>query len=260
MKKMLIAGNWKMHKNLAEAISLAIDIAYWVQRRQVRSKVAICPPFPFLLEIARLIEYSKVKVGAQNCHYESEGAYTGEVSPRMLASIGCEYVILGHSERRQYFLESDELINRKILTALDFGLKPIFCIGETLEERRDGKTFEIVERQINIGLHNVPLDLLHNIVIAYEPVWAIGTGISAKTEQIDEAHKFIRELLKGKFGDSGSELLILYGGSLNSKNASEILSLPEVNGGLIGKASLEASEFTKIIEYAEQSIGSDEVF
>lgn len=258
MKKMLIAGNWKMHKNLGEAISLAIDIAYWVQRNNVRSNVAICPPFPFLREIARLIEYSPVKIGAQNCHFEPEGAYTGEVSPRMLASIGCEYVIIGHSERRTYFLESDELINKKIISALEFGLKPIFCIGETLQERQDGKTFEVLERQIRIGLQNVPSDLLRRIVVAFEPVWAIGTGISAKREQIDEAHRFIREFLTNNFGENASEMLILYGGSLNPQNAQEILSIPNVNGGLIGKASLEASDFTKIIEFAEKSMGSDE--
>jgi len=254
MKQILIAGNWKMHKNLEDAIELASRIVEWTTLNNPRAGVAICPPFPFLHPLKNVVEGSKVRLGAQNCHYEAEGAYTGEVSPRMLASLGCEFVIIGHSERRAYFNENDKLINRKLLAALKYGLKPIFCIGETLQEREQGQTFSVIERQIRAGLNNVADAELEAITIAYEPVWAIGTGISASTNQIDEAHNFIRKLLRELYGRAGENVLILYGGSLNSKNAPEILALNEVYGGLIGKASLDAEEFTKIINFAEQVI------
>jgi triosephosphate isomerase len=254
MKQMLIAGNWKMHKTFTEANNLAKQIAEWVDSNKPKSQVAICPPFPFLYSISQLLNGSKVKLGAQNCHYEPEGAFTGEVSPSMLSSVGCYHVILGHSERRTYFHETDDIINKKILSALQFGLNPIFCIGETLTERQNNQTFAVIERQIQNGLKNIALNQIPHIVIAYEPVWAIGTGISATVDQIDEAHKFIRNLLVNLFNEAGRDILILYGGSLNSKNANEILKLPEVNGGLIGKSSLDALEFTTIIEFAEKSM------
>ncbi len=254
MKQMLIAGNWKMHKTFTEANNLAKQIAEWVGSNKPKSEVAICPPFPFLYSISQLLNGSKVKLGAQNCHYEPEGAFTGEVSPSMLSSVGCYYVILGHSERRTYFHETDDIINKKILSALQFGLNPIFCIGETLTERQNNQTFAVIEKQIQNGLKNIALNQIPHIVIAYEPVWAIGTGISATVDQIDEAHKFIRNLLVNMFNEAGRDILILYGGSLNSKNANEILKLPEVNGGLIGKSSLDALEFTSIIEFAEKSM------
>ncbi|MCX7908963.1 MAG: triose-phosphate isomerase [Ignavibacteria bacterium] len=254
MKRMLIAGNWKMHKTLKEAEELASDIFNWVETNRPKSDVAVCPPFPFLHTISKIIAGTKIYLGAQNCYHEPEGAFTGEVSPPMLVSVGCKFVIIGHSERRTYFSENDQLINAKIQAALRFNLSPIFCIGETLQERQENRTYEIVERQIKIGLNNISIEQIRNIVIAYEPVWAIGTGVSANTEQIDEAHRFIRKLLINTFGPECNDTLILYGGSLNSKNAKEILSLPDVNGGLIGKASLDSKEFTKIIEYAEQSI------
>lgn len=254
MKKILIAGNWKMHKTLKDALELAYRIKDWVVTNNLRVEVAICPPFTYLYPIAELIKDSKIALGAQNCYYPPEGAFTGEISPRMLVSIGCQYVIIGHSERRTHFNESNELINKKIISALDFGLKPIFCIGETLEERREGKTFDILESQIKTGLQSVSTKLIHKLIIAYEPVWAIGTGISAKTEQIEEAHKFIRKTLQELFPKDGDNILILYGGSMNRSNAKEILEILDVHGGLIGKASLDDAEFTKIIEYAEQSV------
>ncbi len=252
MKQMLIAGNWKMHKTLKDALELAYQIKNWVATNNLRVEVAICPPFAFLYPIAELIKESQIGLGAQNCHYLPEGAFTGEISPPMLVSIGCQYVIIGHSERRTHFNESNELINKKIISALNFGLKPIFCIGETLEERKEGRTFDIIENQIKSGLQSVENKLLHKLIIAYEPVWAIGTGISAKTEQIEEAHKFIRKTLQELYPNAGDNILILYGGSLNGGNAKEILSISDVHGGLIGKASLDNREFTKIIEYAEQ--------
>lgn len=254
MKEMLIAGNWKMHKTLEDALELAYQIKNWIGNNKLKAKVAICPPFAFIYPIAKLIEGSKIGLGAQNCYFLAEGAYTGEISPPMLASIGCQYVIIGHSERRTHFNEDNELINKKIISALNFGLKPIFCIGETLEERQAGRTFDILERQIRIGLQTVSAHLIERIIIAYEPVWAIGTGISAKTEQIDEAHKFIKQFLETLFPNSAEQVLILYGGSLNANNAKEILSIPDVYGGLIGKASLDAKEFIKIIEHAEQIV------
>ncbi|MGB9772248.1 MAG: triose-phosphate isomerase [Candidatus Kapaibacteriota bacterium] len=254
MKQMLIAGNWKMHKTLKDAVNLASRIVDWASQTKPRSQVAICPPFPFLESISRLLNGSMVGLGAQNCHYENEGAYTGEVSPPMLKSVGCDFVIIGHSERRTYFQENDELINKKILSALNFDLRPIFCIGETLSEREKNLTFEVIERQIRKGLEKVTTWQAEKIFVAYEPVWAIGTGISAKTEQIDDAHRFIRNLLVEMFNERGQKIAILYGGSLNSKNAREIFSLPEVNGGLIGKSSLDSEEFTKIVDFAEESI------
>lgn len=253
MKQMLIAGNWKMYKNLTEAVELAEIISRWVEANRPKSTIEISPPFPFLHPISKIIEGTMVKLGAQNCHYQPEGAFTGEISPSMLASVGCQYVIIGHSERRTFFKEDDILISKKIHAVVNYSLKPIFCIGETLDERQNNLTYKVLERQIQTGLTNLQKEFIQKIVIAYEPVWAIGTGISATTEQINEAHEFVRNLLVELFNDEGRKILILYGGSLNSKNAKEILSLPNVHGGLIGKASLDASEFIKIIEYAEQS-------
>lgn len=254
MKQMLIAGNWKMHKTLDDALELAIQIKNWVATNNLKVEVALCPPFTFIHPIAEQIKGSKIGLGAQNCYYLPEGAFTGEISAPMLVSIGCQYVIIGHSERRTHFNENNELINKKIISALNFGLKPIFCIGETLEERKEARTFDILEEQIKIGLKSVDKKLIHKLIIAYEPVWAIGTGVSAKTEQIEEAHKFIRKTLQELFPNTSDNILILYGGSLNRSNAKEILSIADVNGGLIGKASLDDREFIKIIEYAEQNI------
>lgn len=252
MKPMLIAANWKMNKTPSQSLLFAKELLKWVEERTPKSQILICPPYiniPYLLEI---LQKSKINLGAQNCHYEKEGAFTGETSPEMLSSAGCEYVIIGHSERRTYFREDDELINKKIKSALNFGLKPIFCIGENLIERKRLLTYNVLERQIRIGLEEISSNILNRIVIAYEPVWAIGTGISASNQQIKDAHDYIRNLLLQIFGNAGKEVMILYGGSLNSKNAEEIFSIENVNGGLIGKSSLDIEEFTRIIDISEK--------
>jgi len=249
---MLIAANWKMNKTREESQTFANELLSWLGNNTLRSSVLICPPFVNIPYVYDILGNSIVQIGAQNCHFEKEGAYTGEISPQMLISANCKYVIIGHSERRTYFHEDDETINKKIKNALNFGLKPIFCIGETLKERKMQLTNNVLERQIRIGLDGIDSSTSENIVIAYEPVWAIGTGISATNEQIDEAHNFIRKLLVDSFGESGNSVLILYGGSLNSKNAYEIFSLANVNGGLIGKASLDVNEFIQIIKASEQ--------
>ncbi|MCX7880382.1 MAG: triose-phosphate isomerase [Ignavibacteria bacterium] len=252
MKQFLIAGNWKMNKNVSESLAFVDLLLKWLEENNPSSKIIICPPFTSLYPISEKLQGSSLSLGAQNCHWEEKGAFTGEISPSMIASIGCQYVIIGHSERRTYFSETDNTINRKILSATRFGLKPIFCIGETLQERNDGLTFNVIERQIRLGLKGISKTEINRITIAYEPVWAIGTGVSAELYQIDEAHKFIKTLLANLFEVSGEEILILYGGSLNSNNATEIFSLPEVYGGLIGGASLDFTEFTKIISIAEK--------
>ncbi len=251
MKSMLVAGNWKMNKNISESISLVSEILSWMNNKTLKSKVLVCPPFTSITSVQKLAEKTSLLIGAQNCHYEEKGAYTGEISPSMLKNAGCEFVIVGHSERRTYFLENDDIINKKILSLLAHNLKPIFCLGETLSERNSGMTYSVIENQILLGLKNISSEQITQIVIAYEPVWAIGTGVTASIEQIDEAHSFIRQNLTELFGKVANDVLILYGGSVNSQNCLEIFTIPEVNGALVGGASLIGSEFISIIESAE---------
>lgn len=251
MKSMLVAGNWKMNKNISESISLVSEILSWMNNKTLKSKVLVCPPFTSITSVKKLAEKTSLLIGAQNCHYEEKGAYTGEISPSMLKNAGCEFVIVGHSERRTYFLENDDIINKKILSLLAHNLKPIFCLGETLSERNSGMTYSVIENQILLGLKNISSEQITQIVIAYEPVWAIGTGVTASIEQIDEAHSFIRQNLTELFGKVANDVLILYGGSVNSQNCLEIFTIPEVNGALVGGASLIGSEFISIIESAE---------
>jgi triosephosphate isomerase len=196
-----------------------------------------------------------VLLGAQNCHYEESGAFTGEISLPMLSYLGCTYVILGHSERRTYFHEDDELINRKILAALDYGINPVVCIGETLEERQSNKTFEVLERQITLGLKSITEENINEMVVAYEPVWAIGTGVNATPEQVEEAHGFIKETIKRTLGMKTGSLPVLYGGSVNAENAGSILELENVNGALIGGASLKSESFISILKTSEEILG-----
>ncbi len=256
MKPMLVAGNWKMNKNIAESVTLVSEILSWLDGRALKSKVLLCPPFTSIPAVQKLIENTSLLLGAQNCHYESKGAYTGEISPPMLKSAGCEYVIVGHSERRAYFFETDNIVNKKVIALLAHNLKPILCIGETLDERDNGLTFDVVERQIQLGLKGVAPEQIAQIVIAYEPVWAIGTGVTATTEQIDEAHRFIRNHLVKLFSSRANDVMILYGGSVNSQNCLEIFAIPEVNGALIGGASLVGKEFVSIIESSEMIASS----
>lgn len=258
MKQMLVAGNWKMNKNIAESVALTSEILSWLDGKDLKSKVLVCPPFTSIPAVQKLIENTSLLLGAQNCHYESKGAYTGEISPSMLKSAGCEYVIVGHSERRTYFFETDALVNKKVIALLAHNLKPILCIGETLYERNDGLTFDVIERQIQLGLKDIDSKQIAQIVIAYEPVWAIGTGVTATIEQIDEAHRFIRNSLVKLFGNIANGVSILYGGSVNSQNCPEIFAISEVNGALVGGASLVAKEFVSIIESSETIASSTE--
>lgn len=253
MKKMLIAGNWKMNTNVFESEKLSeYIIGFLRSQADLKSEVLICPPFVSLYPLSLLVENSALKIGAQNCHYENKGAFTGEVSIEMLKHVEVSHVIIGHSERRIIFGEDDKLINKKLLALINAELTPILCIGETLSEREAGETYKVLENQLNICLDLVPSDVLEKLVIAYEPVWAIGTGVSATTEQANEAHDWIRKHLTEKYSDTGISTILLYGGSLNEKNAFEILSLPNVNGGLIGGASLKGDSFVSIIETAEK--------
>ena len=250
IRKYLIAGNWKMNKTASEGVDLVNEINL-VLSRQTDVGVAVCPPFTALESCAKALEDSNVQLGAQNMHPKSEGAYTGEISPVMLRSLFCNFVILGHSERRQYFEETDAFINEKVLAALESSLKPILCIGETLEQREADETFEVVKRQLVDGLKGVTAEAAENLVIAYEPVWAIGTGKTATPEMAQEVHKMIRDELGTLLGKAAAnKVRILYGGSMKPENASELLDQPDIDGGLIGGASLKSKSFIELVEIA----------
>ncbi|MBN8704973.1 MAG: triose-phosphate isomerase [Bacteroidetes bacterium] len=246
MPKTIIAGNWKMNKNLAESVQLASEVVKVSGKASAGVELVVCPVFTHLEAVKEVIKGSAVKLGAQNCYPADSGAFTGEVSGSMLKAIGVEYVILGHSERRQYFHESNEFINKKVHHVLAHGMKPIYCVGELLEEREKGVTHQVVTEQINAGLANVTADQMKNVVIAYEPVWAIGTGKVASPEQANEVHILIRNLLVKLVGDAGKEVTIQYGGSMKPDNAKELLAQSEINGGLIGGAALKADDFLAI--------------
>ncbi|MBM2813676.1 MAG: triose-phosphate isomerase [Ignavibacteria bacterium] len=255
MKKMFIAGNWKMNTTATQAKELACSISEAVKQLPDSSiQIAVCPPFTSIQSVGEAIAGSKIILGAQNCHFKDKGAFTGEISLEMLANINCKAVIIGHSERRTYFFETDSLINQKVSAALTAGFLPILCIGETLDERRANQTFEILRRQLDIGLENITLNNPDDLVIAYEPVWAIGTGIAATIEQVEEAHTWLRHYLTGRFDEIGETLAIQYGGSLTAENADDILSIADVNGGLIGGASLKADSFLSIIRFSMKYI------
>lgn len=244
---MLIAGNWKMNTDLTEATALAEGVVEAVGEVD-DVDVAVCPPFVNLDAVFGALRGSMVELGAQNMHHVDGGAYTGEISAPMLRSVGCEYVILGHSERRQYFGETDALVNEKVKQAHAHDLTPIVCVGETLEQRRQGLERDVVKKQMAGALDGMDFDDASALVIAYEPVWAIGTGETATPEQAQEMHAFIRKLVQQRFGDAvGSGVAILYGGSMKPHNAAELLIQPDVNGGLIGGASLKADDFAAIV-------------
>ena len=248
MRRKVIAGNWKMNNDLKETQNLISKLSSGLPLDNLNCDVIVCPPFTSLFEAHTLLKGTKIKLGAQNMYYESSGAFTGEISVAMLKSVGCEYVILGHSERRTIFGETDELINNKIKKAIASELKPIFCIGELLEEREAGITENIIEKQLKFGLKDISSEEIVNVIIAYEPVWAIGTGKTASPEQAEEVHKFIRSLINEKYGESISEnIIIQYGGSVNSKNAKELLFQKNIDGALIGGASLKADSFIEIL-------------
>ena len=252
MKKMLIAGNWKMNTTIVESTNLVNEIVDSIGNKKYNSRILICPPFTNLLPVFNLVKSTDICLGAQNCYYQSKGAFTGEISIQMLKSVGCTDVIIGHSERRTIFHETDQLINQKIKATIENELIPVFCIGETLDERKSDLTFEVIKRQLDIGLEGIEINEAGNIVIAYEPVWAIGTGISASIDQVEEAHDFIRNELYNKYSDTARDMLILYGGSVTADNAESILRIGNVNGALIGGASLKPESFLTIISASEK--------
>ena len=250
MRKKVIAGNWKMNKDLNESQDLVSKIINGLGN-DTKCDVIVCPPFTSLNEVSSLIKTTPVKLGAQNLSFEDSGAFTGEISASMLKSVGCEYVIIGHSERRNIFGEPDEVINKKIKKALEHNLKPIFCVGELLEQREDGTTMEVVKNQILNGLKDITPEQLSEIIIAYEPVWAIGTGKTATPGQAQEVHAAIRELIVENFSeDVGDNLVIQYGGSVKPDNAGELLSKKDIDGALVGGACLKADSFLGIIAAA----------
>lgn len=248
MRKKIVAGNWKMNKSLSEGILLVDDILKGKQKDSDVLKI-IATPFIHLTEVARqLSKHNDFKLAAQNCHQEPSGAFTGEISAEMIASAGASYVIIGHSERRMYFKESNTLLLEKTKTALQSRLNPIFCIGENLDERNSGKDKEIVKNQLTEAVFQLHVGDFTKIILAYEPVWAIGTGVTATTEQAQEMHEFIREEINKKYGqDTADATVILYGGSCNAQNAKELFACKDVDGGLIGGASLKAADFNAII-------------
>lgn len=248
MRKNIVAGNWKMNKDLQEGLSLAKELNDLLKNTKVNCDVVIGTPFIHLVSVCAAVDTSILAVAAQNCADHTSGAYTGEVSAAMVKSTGASCVILGHSERRAYYGETNDMLKTKVQLALENGLTPIFCIGEVLEEREAGKQFEVVESQIKESLFDLSAEDFGKIVLAYEPVWAIGTGKTASSEQAQEIHAFIRNVVREKYGvDVADDCSILYGGSCNDKNAKELFSNPDVDGGLIGGASLKADTFMGVI-------------
>ncbi|MEO0096632.1 MAG: triose-phosphate isomerase [candidate division WOR-3 bacterium] len=244
-RKVFIGGNWKMNFNHLEGKEFVEKLLQSIRNIEEK-EIVIFPPFTTLFTVSEVIKNNKIKLGAQNIHWEDKGAFTGEISPQFLIALGCEYVIIGHSERRKYFFETDELINKKIKKALSSGLKPIFCIGENLEERKAGKTLTVIENQLKNGLKDIKE--LKGMVIAYEPVWAIGTGINALPTQASEVHSFIRDFILKNYGKEVSEnLRIIYGGSVNKDNIKDLLKEKEIDGALIGGASIKLDEFVQIV-------------
>lgn len=249
MRKKIVAGNWKMNNNLQEGLALAKDLNEALKGKTVNCDVVIGTPFIHLASVAEAIDTDKIGVAAQNCADKVSGAYTGEVSAEMVASTGAKYVILGHSERRAYYHETAEILKDKVNLALSNDLTPIFCIGEVLEERESNKHFDVVKSQIADALFDLSSEDFSKLVLAYEPVWAIGTGKTASAEQAQEMHAFIRKTLVEKYGEEvANNTSILYGGSCNASNAKELFSNPDVDGGLIGGASLGVDKFMPIIE------------
>ena len=252
MRKPFIAGNWKMNKTNGEARETILELKKLVTGRAEAVEILIAPPFTALQLAAGLINGSGIKLGAQNLYYEDSGAFTGEVSAPMLASCGCDYVIVGHSERRQYFGCTDEIVNRKLKAAVRGGVKPIVCIGETLQEREGKRTFDVLGSQLSVGLRGLSGEEQGSLTVAYEPVWAIGTGMTATPDQAQEAHSFIRKKIEELYGEkvSGS-VRILYGGSVKPDNITDIMRQKDVDGALVGGASLKPSTFADIVNYRD---------
>ena len=248
MRKKVIAGNWKMNKLPNEAISFIEELAPLVKNTQ--NEVILCVPYTDLFYALLTAQNTNIKIGAQNMHFEESGAYTGEISGKMLKSINVEYVIIGHSERRQYFQETDETVNKKIKAAFQYGLKPIVCVGETLEQREAGKTEEIITKQTELALEGLTEEQVKNTIIAYEPIWAIGTGKTATKEDANNSIEAIRNKIVEIYGQTiASSVIIQYGGSVKSTNAKELFEMSNIDGGLVGGSSLKAEEFSKIVNF-----------
>lgn len=246
-RKPIIAGNWKMYKTIPEALALVNGLM--INLKDVMDRdIVVCPPFTAIKPVSDALKGSNILIGAQDVFWEEKGAFTGEVSPNMLVDAGSSYVIIGHSERRQYFAETDETVNKKIKGSLKVGLMPIVCVGETLKEREQNIAYQIVERQTKNALLGLSKQDLLKIIIAYEPVWAIGTGKTATPQQAEDMHRYIRGILKDLFGQDISESIrIIYGGSIKPENISELMKQPDIDGGLVGGASLDIDSFTKIV-------------
>lgn len=250
MRRKVIAGNWKMNKLPNEAMTFFEELIPLIAN--TNAEVIICTPYTDLFYSLLSVQGSNIKIGAQNMHWEENGAYTGEVSPQMLKSIGVEYVIIGHSERREYFAETDETVNKKLKAAHNVGLKPIVCVGETLEQRESKKAQEIITKQIRLGLKDLTDDQIKSTIVAYEPIWAIGTGKTATKEDANQTIKWIRQEISNMYGEEASnKIIIQYGGSVKPGNAKELFEMSDIDGGLVGGASLTPEEFAKIVNYKE---------
>lgn len=248
MRRPVIAGNWKMSKTTLEAVSLANELKKHLYDID-KVDIVICPPFTALSKVACVLDGSNISLGAQNMYFVKEGAFTGEISPLMLKDVGCQFVFIGHSERRQYFGETNESVNQKVKSALEFGLTPIVCVGERLEERRANQTLKVVEDHVKCCLKGLAAEDVLNIIIGYEPVWAIGTGHTATPNEAQEVHAFIRSLLKDTYGkEVSSAVRIEYGGSVRPDNIAELMRHPDIDGGLVGRLSLKPKSFVQIVK------------
>ena len=247
MRKPIIAGNWKMHKTIAEAIAFIDEVKNEVKNDNVET--VICAPFTLLKDLKEATKGTNIKIAAQNMHYADQGAFTGEVNAAMLKEIGMDYVLVGHSERREYFNETDETCNKKVLKALETGINPILCCGETLEQRESEETKNVCKVQVEKALENVSKEDITKVVVAYEPIWAIGTGKTATSEDANDVIKYIREVLAGLYGELANEVRIQYGGSVKPANVSEIMSQSDIDGALVGGASLAPNDFTQLVNY-----------
>jgi triosephosphate isomerase len=250
MRKPLMAGNWKMNKTILEAVSVVKSLKGAVAGVD-GVEILLCPSFTALYAVSSEVKGSNINIGAQNLFWETKGAFTGEVSPAMLKDTGCSYVLVGHSERRQYFGETNETVNKKTKAALAIGLIPVVCIGETLSQRESDITFQVIEKQIKEGLAGLTPEQASLVVIAYEPVWAIGTGKTAAPDQAQEVHAFVRKIYAQTYKEAADKVRILYGGSVNPANVSELMKQPDIDGGLVGGASLEAESFAKLVKYSK---------
>ncbi|MBI2264470.1 MAG: triose-phosphate isomerase [Armatimonadetes bacterium] len=248
MRTPILAANWKMHKTIKEAVNFILSLKRELPQNHDRD-VVICPPFPALSEVSKVLD-GGIKLGAQNLHWEEKGAFTGEVSAEMLRDAGCQYVIIGHSERRKYFGESDEWVSKKVRAALNWGLRPILCVGETLEQRKAGQTREVVSRQVRAALEGLTPSQISQIVIAYEPVWAIGTGVTDTPSEANETCGMIRQMLEERAGYEGAQKVrIQYGGSVKPENIDGFMAQKEIDGALVGGASLDVAAFVRIVRF-----------